>query len=556
MRLEGPLLGLGLALAPAVIAADVQPSAAVELICSAEHDAPAAGAERRLVMVSGVGTGGFAIATAKPEAQTWFNYGMALAHAFYHQDATAAFKRAREIDPDCAMCAWGEAWSEGPTLNFDVTADQRRAAGAVVEQAAALASNESDKNRALVAALKLRYAQPDAGAAADVAFAKAMDALSLRYPDDDEIAVLTSDAWLMLKTQHHDDQGVARSVAVLEPVLKRHPDNTGAIHFYIHATEVAGDPVQALSYADRLGALAPGSSHLVHMASHTFFRVGRYEDAGLANAQAIAVDAAYLRQAHDSTPQGKVSYHAHNLRFGIAGAMAAGDGPLAVRLADHAAYAFPGKAADDANGQMSLGHAEMAYGRFAPDRALTLADPGPGRPYEAILRHYARGEAFAARGDIAGVRAEAAQAQAGIDAAAHTRATALKGTPLAVARIAVLTLKGRAAMMAGQPRAAAQAYAAAVAIQDADLSYLGAYDPPPWWYPERRSLAAALLAAGDAKGAADQARTALKAWPHEPLTLTVLGQAERASGDTAGATRDLAEAGRTWRGGPMAPARI
>lgn len=556
VRRIGLVLGLGLTLAPAAIAADQAVSAAGEAaigyICSAEKG-PAASGARRLVMVKGVGVGGFAIATRSPAAQAWFDYGMQLAHAFYHEDAKLAFKRARDIDPDCAMCAWGEAWADGPTINYDVDAAGRRAATAILARADALAAGETARNRGLIAALKLRY-QGD-GKAADLAYARALDDLSRAFPDDDEIAILTSDAWIAMGTLHGDRQGQARSVSVLEPVLSRHPDNTGAIHFYIHATEWAGAPGKALPYAERLGDLAPGSSHLVHMASHTFFRVGRYEDAAIANARAIAVDADYLRAAHDGTVQGRVPYHGHNLRFGLAGAIAAGDGPLAVRLADHQAFAFPASAVDPKTSQMSWASAAFAYARFAPARALALADPGPGAPIAAAIRHYARGEVFASRGDAAGTLAEAAIVEAS-QGAAGSAAADFRRPARAIVQIAALTLRGRAAMIQGRYREAAGFYARAVALQDRDLSYLGAFDPPPWWYPERRSLAAAQLAAGDAAAAARTAREALRTWPAEPLTLQVLGEAEKALGETAGAERDLALSARTWRGGHLAPALI
>jgi tetratricopeptide (TPR) repeat protein len=546
-------MGLAVCAAPVAIAADSAYSPGVSYICSAERTPAPAGSERKLVMVSGVGTGGFAIATAKPEAQAWFNYGMALAHAFYHDDAILAFKRARDIDPDCAMCAWGEAWAEGPTINYDIDPAERRAAGGVADRAAALDGAESPKNRALIDALKVRYSGP--GPAADTAFAKAMDALSRRYADDDEIAIMTSDAWLMLAQQHDDSQGVTRAVAVLEPVLARHPDNTGAIHFYIHATEIAGDPARALPFADRLGALAPGASHLVHMASHTFFRVGRYEDAAVVNAQAIGVDGDYLRASHDPTIQGRVRYHAHDLRFGLAGAMASGDAPLALRLADHQAYAFPNSISTEGGSQVAAASADFAYGRYAPARALALADPGPKAPFAAALRHYARGEAYASLGDPAKVMAEASQVEAATGAADATPGYFQKSAR-AILRMAALTLRGRAAMLRGQPKAAEIFYDDAVAIQDADLSFKGAFDPPPWWYPERRSLAAAQLAAGNAVGAASTARAALKSWPREPLTLEVLGRAEQAAGQDTQAARDLAEASRTWRGSSVGLARM
>ena len=543
-----------LGLTPAASADDDATQRAIGFIYSAEHGLAPAGSERQLVMVSGVGTGGFPVATTKPEAQAWFDQGMRLAHAFYHDDAKAAFKRAAGLDPTCAMCVWGQAWAAGPTLNFDIDAGEAKAAAALADRAAALGAAEIPKNRALIAALKPRYARADP-AAADLAFARAMDQIARRYPDDDEVAILAADAWLIPWAQHGDRQGLARSVALLQTVLKRSPDNTGAIHFYIHATEAAETPAIALPYAERLAALAPAASHLVHMASHTFFHVGRYEDAALANAQALAVDGAYLRAAHDGEPEGKVAYHGHDLRFGLAGALAAGDGPLALRLAGHAAFAYPGAVADEGPGQMVAAHAYVAYGRFAPDRALALPPAGKDAAFAEAMRHYARGEAFAAKADAAGLAAETAWL-AHADTALATTPDYYRDAARAVIEIAQLTLKGRLAMLRGDPGAAAKAYRQAAAIQDDELGGGAAGDPPPWWYPERRSLAAALVAAGEPAQAAAEARKALKAWPAEPLTLQVLGQAEQASGDAAGAARDLAQAKAGWRGEVIAPARL
>ena len=548
MRFSGVAMASVLSLAPLATAADETSSRAVGYICSAEQHPAAAGGARQLVMVKGVGTGGFPIATRKPEAQAWFDYGMQLAHAFYHSDAKLAFRRAQQIDPGCAMCVWGEAWAAGPTINFDIDDDATKANAVLADKAARLGDGESAKNKALIAALKLRYATHDA--AADVAFAKAMDALARQYPDDDEIAVLTSDAWLIPWSSKEDRQGLARSVEVLQPVLKRHPDNTAAIHFYIHATEENGQAALALPYARRLAALAPSASHLVHMSSHTFFRVGLYEDAAVANAQAIAVDGAYLRTAHDSMPQGKVAYHGHDLRFGLASALASGDAPLALRLAEHTWFAYPGSNADQRSAQNVVGSTYAVYGRYAPDKALALPEPGKGAAFAAAMRHYARGEAFAARHDVAGVRAEAAKITLP-DSALKEMSLDARPVAQAVISIAQLTLEGRAAMLEGHADAAAKAYEAAAQLQDARLSRFDLNDPPQWWFPERRSLAAALLAEGQPARAAEEAGKALAAWPFEPLTLQVLAKAERAEGKTAAAARDLAQSRRAWRGGDV-----
>jgi tetratricopeptide (TPR) repeat protein len=555
-RADGRWIDLGLALAlcvaiglsPGATAADDAGPLAIGLICSAEHGAPAPGHARTLVKIAGMGTGGFAIATASPEAQGWFDYGMALAHAFEHEDAKLAFQKARALDPGCAMCAWGEAWADGPTINYDTDAAARQAAGAIVDRAAALASGESPRGRALIQALKRRYTGP--APAADLAFAGAMDALVRRYPRDNEIAIVAADAWLEPYTLRDDRRGLDRAVKILAAVLRRSPNDTGAIHFYIHATEIVGAPALALPYAERLGALAPAASHLDHMPSHTFFRVGRYQDAAVANARAIGADGAYLRSQGDGSPQGRISYHGHDVAYGLAGALASGDAPLALRLADHAGFAFPAAILIQSGGQGVVGRAAIVYGRYAPDRALALPDPGAGAPYAQALRRYARGEAFAARGDAAASLGEVAA----IEAAARSPASV--ESIRAVERIAALTLRGRAAMLRRQFGPAAQAYAAAAAIQDKDLNSKTDHDPPPWWYPERRSLAAALLAAGQPAKAAVQAREALKDWPDEPLTLEVLGEAERAAGEAAAAHRDLEAARRGWRGGSVALARI
>ena len=170
-----------------------------------------------------------------------------------------------------------------------------------------------------------------------------------------------------------------------------------------------------------------------------------------------------------------------------------------------------------------------------------MADPGAANPYLQALWRYARGEAAARDGDVRAVKAEAA-------AIAAVPTQAFNGRQGAVVQVAQRVLQGRAAMLDHRPAEAADAYRAAAAIQE---SQFGGYrDPPLWWYPVRRSLAAALLAAGQADAARTEARAALKAWADDPLTLQVLARAERALGDAPAAVRDEATSRRGWVGDP------
>jgi hypothetical protein len=288
-------------------------------------------------LLPGYGTGGFSITTKVPRAQAFFDNGMQLAHAFAHTAAIAVMAEAVRLDPTCAMCLWGQAWASGPTINYGKSPEELKPLAELADKAAALAKiNGTDRERALIHALQLRYTDGGGGKPGDLAFAKAMMTLAQRYPKDNEIAVIAADAWLMTEAKTPDDWKINAELAMplLEGVLARSPNDTGAIHFYIHATEAAGVPALAERYADRLAALAPKASHLIHMPSHTYYWVGRYQDAADANMRAVEVGIADAKALGMSPPEGVwgLPYHMHNVTYGLGGALEAGDAKIALTL--------------------------------------------------------------------------------------------------------------------------------------------------------------------------------------------------------------------------------
>jgi hypothetical protein len=66
----------------------------------------------------------------------------------------------------------------------------------------------------------------------------------------------------------------------------------------------------------------------------------------------------------------------------------------------------------------------------------------------------------------------------------------------------------------------------------------------------RRSLAAALLAKGDAAGAEREADAVLQSWRLDPVTLAIRAGARRTLGRAGDAAADLVAARRGWRGDP------
>jgi tetratricopeptide (TPR) repeat protein len=83
----------------------------------------------------GLGAVAYKITTANDQAQTYFNQGLRLTHAFNHGEAQRAFRKAQKLDPDCAMCFWGEALVLGPNINLPMQDDAVAPAFAAAEKA-------------------------------------------------------------------------------------------------------------------------------------------------------------------------------------------------------------------------------------------------------------------------------------------------------------------------------------------------------------------------------------------------------------------------------------
>ncbi|WP_372785676.1 hypothetical protein [Phenylobacterium sp.] len=555
MKAAAAALAALLLAVPTAVGADAT-QIGIGYICGAEHPG-ALQAATTAVMLAGVGNGSSPADTKNPEAQAWYVEGLNLYHAFNHNEARAAFAKAAELDPACALCEWGVALGLGPTLNYGVTEAQTAAALAHAQKAKALLKPGDTRSAALIDALVVRYAK-DKPLVRDLDFGKAMDDLARRYPADDEIANLAAQA-LMIPGRGGNPTAVARALELNKAVLARRPDDTAAIHYYIHATEFAGRPADALPYAEKLAGLAPGASHLVHMAAHTLMHVGQYEQVAIVDAQALKVDADTEARMGYSGPLSSQMYYLHNYTFGLAGALMAGDAKLALKYADHGDVAFPASA-DIATVMVPAGLSRVerqqdrrttvnarrlvAYGRYAPALAAALTD-GPNDPrLVRIYRHYAKGEALAAQGDAAGVRREAERVLSLLVESIKAGETGNAD----IASIAADVLGGRAALLTRDPAKAVELFARAAARQEKVYPVAKNFDPPPWWYPVRRSLAAAELAAGKPDDAVREANASLSGWPQDALALKVLSEAEAKQGHAAAARQHMAQARRVWHG--------
>lgn len=504
---------------------------------------------------SGLGSITYKITTANERAQAYFDQGLRLAYAFNHGEAQRAFRKAERLDPDCAMCFWGEALVLGPNINLPMQEDAAAPAYAAAQKAKALAGKATAREQALIGAVAARYASdPKAPRAPlDEAYAAEMAKVASQFPDDDEIVTLYAEAvmdlspWNYWKPGGHEPNPQSVPIVpTLERVLARNPSHPGAIHFYIHAVEASDRPQRAEPYADRLRGAIPGAGHLVHMPSHIYYRVGRYLDALSDNKTAVGVDEKYL--ADSSAPMGvyRMGYYPHNVHFVMASAQMAGDGQTVIAAAEKLGKLIPDEAARNiAIAQPVKAAPYFAYAQFGtPETILALPDPGDAIPYVKAMWLYARGAALAARGDFTGAT-EAANAIETMERNSDFKLLNESNVPAQeVLRTARAVVLARVAQAKGDKDTAIAEFERAAALQDA-LPYT---EPPYWYYPIRQSLAAALLQAGRFDEAQQQFELALRRAPANGWSYYGLAELYKSRGNAEAARKAEADLARTWIG--------
>ena len=355
------------------------------------------------------------VTTQDPQAQRWFDRGMAWCYGFNHDEAIVCFERALEHDPDLAMAHWGIAYAIGPNYNKpweDFDEDDKcqsldRALAAVAAAASAAgASGVTAVERDLIDALAERYpASPDTddfGPWND-AYADAMRAVHRAHSDDLDVCALFAEAvmnrtpwalWDLVTGEPADGASTVEAVEVLETAFadlgangaNRHP---GLLHMYIHLMEMSPHPERALKAGDTLVDLIPDAGHLVHMATHIDVLCGHYQNVVARNHAAVVADLKYLEQ------QGPANfytmYRCHNYHFKAYGAMLGGQYGPAADAADEMVATLPtGLGTDDMPMADWLEGLRARQAACADPLRQVGRDPRPGFPggRRPLLRHH------------------------------------------------------------------------------------------------------------------------------------------------------------------------
>jgi tetratricopeptide (TPR) repeat protein len=490
----------------------------------AQHEAHAAPAtaDTSIALFSNLGPHTRPITTKVPAAQAYFNQGMRLAYGFGMPEARRSFEAAIARDSSCAMCHWGLAWSLGPYVNGGMDSTRGVRAYRAIQRAKALSANASDTERALIDAMVARYVElPKRGtrAPADTAYMKAMREVAKRYPRDLDVLSLFGESMMVLRPWNYwtragaPQPGIEELVSTLETALSRDPRHPGACHLYIHTVEASTNPARAESCADLLIDGMPGASHMRHMPSHIYMRIGRYADGVRSNQLAWIAD----QQAKHGGAT--AIYPAHNLHMLLFAAAYDGQSAVALQAARDLAKLESGAAH----------HHLLTLARFGRWDEI-LAMPAPDRAFRLAIWHYARGLAELRIGQPANARISLGA----LDAAVADSLPRGQRVQLRLAR-AILSAEIDAA--AKKYDAAVQTLERARIVESDSLEY---DEPEEWIVPVRQVLGAILLDAGRAADAEVAYRGELTAHPENGWSLYGLHRALDAQGKKAEADAALA----------------
>lgn len=347
--------------------------------------------------------------SCSPAVAPQFNRGVALLHSFEFGESIRTFNSVLAADPACAMAQWGVALSRwtNPMAPGNRSVALLRQGTIAADAAKRLGARVSERERAYIDAVGQLYDDFERKdqAARILAYERAMKALALRYPDDTEAAIFHAIA--LTASASPTDKTYAKQLeagAILEGLLAKNPDHPGLAHYIIHSYDYPALADKARAAARRYASIAPSAAHALHMPSHTFTRVGMWEESVSTNDRSmkIALESSSIAEALHAADYAMYA----NLQMGKeAEAKAILDGlpTLAARFdANAITGAAPGSAGVFA---LAAIPARWALERRAWADAAALEPKASDFPYTEAMTYFARALGGAQTRELATARA-------------------------------------------------------------------------------------------------------------------------------------------------------
>lgn len=339
--------------------------------------------------------------TCAQAADAAVDEGLTLLHNMMYIHAEAAFNRAAEADPACAMAQWGIAMANFHPLWPGTPTEAETMRGQAAAEALASLTPGNALEQGLAGAAAAFYApEHDGYRARIVAWAEAQDVAYAQTPDNVDTGALA--ALARLATAPPGPDGIATLAAAGDLLDKLHaqaPDHPGVIHYAIHAYDNPGLKDRGLPYAEIYDEISPSDAHALHMPAHIFTRTGdwaRSIDLNRRSAEAARAQSGDVVQTH----------YVHAIDYMVYGHLQLGQPQEAERLVD--------EMLGIANHQVSFGGAYalaaspvrllLEQEKWAEAAALSpdmhAAIPWDAFPQTVAMRWFAKGLGAARIGDV------------------------------------------------------------------------------------------------------------------------------------------------------------
>ena len=479
----------------------------------------------------------YQVSTESPQAQLWFDRGLAMCYGFNHEEAVRCFEKALQHDPHLAMAYWGMAYAWGPNINnMLIEPPQMAQADLAVRIARLHAQDASPLEKALIDALDSRYATPlpEDRSNLNQAYADAMREVHAQFGDDPLVVTLFAESLMNLQPWKHwspagePGEHTPAIVAALEKGLEQHPGYPGMAHLYIHAMEASPTPEKALPTADSLRYAMPGIGHLVHMPTHIDIWLGDYESVVNSNQAAIDADSAFLEK--EGPYNFYTLYRIHNYHFVVYGAMFDGQSELALETARELKQQVPEDMlraqTDFLDAFMPTAiHVLVRFGRW--EDILKEPEPAEYLPMSRSIWHYARALAYASTNRVDQAEIEQQEFLEQKEQVPET-SFLFQNASLNILGVAEEMIAGEIEYRKGNYEKAFEHLREAVRRDDG-LNY---DEPWGWMQPARHALGALLLEQGQYEECEAVYREDLKRHPKNPWALQGLAESLRKQGKT------------------------
>jgi tetratricopeptide (TPR) repeat protein len=330
------------------------------------------------------------------------NSAVALLHHMMYEQAEATFRGVAEADPQCAMASWGVAMSQLHPLWAPPTEAEIQKGLEAVGSARELGAN-SDREQAYIDAIGAFFETDGDFPTRVAAWEKGQRAVMDAHPDDIDAGAFAALAALAVAPKSDATfEAQEQAGAMLERLHSEAPEHPGLFHYTIHAYDNPRLADKALQAAHGYDKLAPEVPHALHMPSHVFVRVGKWDDVVSWNRR--SADAARKHPVGGNTSM----HFSHALDYLVYAHLQKGDDAAALEasheLAGEASYQ-PNLASAYA---LAAAPARYALERRAWDEAaeLPVAEPAsfPWADFPAAesITWFARGIGAARTGDADG----------------------------------------------------------------------------------------------------------------------------------------------------------